>query len=86
MDYMTTTMDGDYTNRNPLRKRVERYRKQKMSETTWRKVQSVWERKLQNDWIVSGGADFGDWLDMNGQNHIVRISRDMDMKGEWYGL
>jgi hypothetical protein len=86
MDYMTTTMDGDYTNRNPLRKRVERYRKQKMSETTWRKVQSVWERKLQNDWIVSGGADFGDWLDMNGQNYIVRISRDMDMKGEWYGL
>ena len=86
MNYSSTSIDFDYSNTNPLRKRLDQYRKRKMSETTWRKVKSLWERKVQNDWVVSGGSMFDDWLDMHGQKYIEQISRDMDMKGDWYGI
>jgi len=79
-----TKIDGDYTNQNPLRKRLERFRHEKFSENTWRKIQSVWERQVQNDWIVSGGSMFDDWLDMHGLKYLQKISRDMDMKREFY--
>ena len=47
MEYMTTSMDGDYTNQNPLRKRLDKYRKRKMSETTWRKLTPLECERLQ---------------------------------------
>ena len=86
MDYMNTSIDNDYSNTHPLRKSINRYRRIKMSENTWRKVQATYLRQVENGWVVSGGSMLDDYLSMGGNKWIEIISKDMDMKKEWYGI
>ena len=86
MDYVNTSIDNDYSNIHPLRKSINRYRKTKMSETTWKKVKATWLRQVENAWVVSGGSMLDDYLSMSGTKWIERISNDMQNKKEWYGI
>ena len=86
MDYVNTSIDNDYSNIHPLRKSINRYRRTKMSETTWQKVKATWLRQVENAWVVSGGSMLDDHLSMGGNKWIERISNDMQNKKEWYGI
>ena len=86
MDYVNTSIDNDYSNIHPLRKSINRYRKTKMSETTWQKVKATWLRQVENAWVVSGGSMLDDYLSMGGNKWVARISNDIQEKREWYGI
>jgi len=88
MDYVSTSIDHQYENKPPLRVALEKYRKQKMSEVTWRKVRDLWDYRTQSDWVVSGTSMYDDYLrsDPRGNNTIKRISDDMDSKREYYEI
>jgi len=84
--YVSTTIDRNYDNKHPLRVALERYRKEKLSEVVFRKVMRTFEHKMNNMWITSGTSMLDDWLGMTpqGQNLITTISKDMDMKRNYY--
>ena len=84
--YMSTTIDREYDNKHPLRVALERYRKEKLSEVVFRKVMRTFEQKMNNQWVVSGTSMLDDWLNMSpqGQNLISTISKDMDIKRNYY--
>ena len=86
MNYVNTSIDNDYSNIHPLRKSINRYRKTKMSETTWQKVKATWLRQVENAWVVSGGSMLDDYLSMGGNKWVARISNDIQEKREWYGI
>ena len=82
---MKTTIDREYDNKHPLRVELERYRKEKLSEVVFRKVMRTFEQK-NNQWVVSGTSMLDDWLNMSsqGQHLLSTISKDMDMKRDYY--
>tara|TARA_Y100000768_G_C23666370_1_gene535608 strand:- start:9 stop:290 length:282 start_codon:yes stop_codon:yes gene_type:complete len=84
--YMSTTIDRNYGNKHPLRVALEQYRKEKLSEVVFRKVMRTFEHKMNNQWVVSGTSMLDDWLNMSpqGQNLISTISKDMDIKRNYY--
>ena len=81
-----SVQDNDYSNIHPLRKSINRYRRTKMSQTTWNKIKATFLRQVENDWVVSGGSMLDDYLSMGGNSWIEKISKDMDTKREWYGI
>ena len=84
--YVSTTIDRNYDNKHPLRVALERYRKEKLSEVVFRKVMRTFEHKMNNMWVTSGTSMLDDWLGMTsqGQTLITTISKDMDMKRNYY--
>ena len=46
----------------------------------------TFEHKMNNQWVVSGTSMLDDWLNMSpqGQNLISTISKDMDIKRNYY--
>ena len=84
--YVSTTIDRNYDNKHPLRVALETYRKEKLSEVVFRKVMRTFEHKMNNQWVVSGTSMLDDWLNMSpqGQNLIQTISKDMDIKRNYY--
>ena len=84
--YVSTTIDRNYDNKHPLRVALEQYRKEKLSEVVFRKVMRTFEHKMNNMWVTSGTSMLDDWLSMTpqGQNLITTISKDMDMKRNYY--
>ena len=83
---MSTTINREYNNKHPLRVALEQYRKEKLSEVVFRKVMRTFEHKMNNQWVVSGTSMLDDWLNMSpqGQNLIQTISKDMDIKRNYY--
>lgn len=84
--YVSTTIDRNYDNKHPLRVELERYRKEKFSEQVFRRIMRVWEHQMNNNWITSGTSMLDDWLKMTneGLNFITRVSKDIDLKREYY--
>ena len=60
--------------------------KEKLSEVVFRKVMRTFEQKMNNQWVVSGTSMLDDWLNMSsqGQHLLSTISKDMDMKRDYY--
>ena len=83
---MSTTIDREYDNKHPLRVALEQYRKEKLSEVVFRKVMRTYEHKMNNEWVISGTSMLDDWLSMTpqGQNLLSTISKDMDIKRNYY--
>ena len=46
----------------------------------------TFEQKMNNQWVVSGTSMLDDWLNMSsqGQHLLSTISKDMDMKRDYY--
>jgi len=84
--YMSTTIDRKYGNKHPLRTALENYRREKLSEVVFRKVMRTYEHKMNNEWVISGTSMLDDWLTMTsqGQNLLSKISKDMDIKRNYY--
>ena len=84
--YVSTTIDRNYDNKHTLRVELETYRKEKLSEVVFRKVMRTFEHKMNNQWVVSGTSMLDDWLNMTsqGQHLLSTISKDMDMKRNYY--
>ena len=41
---------------------IDKYRKTKMNEITWRKVRDLWDYQTQSEWVVSGTSMYDDYL------------------------
>ena len=84
--YVSTTIDRNYDNKHPLRVALETYRKEKLSEVVFRKVMRTFEHKMNNQCVVSGTSMLDDCLNMTsqGQHLLSTISKDMDMKRNYY--
>jgi hypothetical protein len=87
-NYTSTTIDHNYETIHPLRDKLQKYRHQKFSEITFRKILQTWEHKMNSEWVVSGTSMLDDWLIMTprGQNLLGKISKDMDLKKEYYEI
>jgi hypothetical protein len=86
--YSSTTIDHNYETLPPLRTAIDKYRKKKMSEITWRKVRDLWDYQTQSEWVVSGTSMYDDYLGSHpkGMSKVGKISQDMEMKKEYYAI
>ena len=86
-NYFTSTLKtNDFGNKDPFRDALERYRKEKFSQTTFNKINNVWKNQMNNQWVVSGTSMLDDWLAMTpqGNSFIEKVSKDIDMKRSYY--
>lgn len=86
--YSSTSITHNYDNIPPLREAIDKYRKTKMNEITWRKVRDLWDYQTQSEWVVSGTSMYDDYLRSHptGMNKVAKIVKDMELKREYYGI
>ena len=59
---------------NLMRKSIEDFRHKKMSMNTWRKVENLWGRKINNSFINSGLSMIDDFLLSTPQGHNLFVN------------
>ena len=77
---------NDFETKDAFRVALEKYRRENLSQRVFNKVKRVWENQMNNQWVVSGTSMLDDWLTMTPQGHqfIEKVSKDMDMKRDFY--
>lgn len=77
---------NDFETKDAFRVALEKYRHENLSQRVFNKVKRVWENQMNNQWVVSGTSMLDDWLTMTPQGHqfIEKVSKDMDMKRDFY--
>ena len=83
--HISTSINNQY-DIHPLRYSIDKWRGQKMSQTTWTKVSNVHLRNVENQFVMSGYSLLDDYLMMTpqGQNIIRKIVDDMNVRKEFY--
>ena len=67
---------------------IDKYRKTKMNEITWRKVRDLWDYQTQSEWVVSGTSMYDDYLRSHPKG-MLESGKDRKRHGDerdYYGI
>ena len=76
----------EHLNEQPLLYELERFRHQTLTENTCKRIMNTWRRQYETLYYSSGERNVESFMETNpkAEDFVRRISKDMDMKRDFY--
>tara|TARA_A100001011_G_C14235689_1_gene810907 strand:+ start:538 stop:780 length:243 start_codon:yes stop_codon:yes gene_type:complete len=76
----------EHINENPLLYEIEKYRHTTLTENTSKRIMGTWRRQYETLYLQSNCNNVEEFMEVEpiAEDLVRRISKDMDIKKEWY--